>query len=184
VVVLFEEKRMSAKKKEEQKHTAEELISSFGDSIICYCDGACKKNPGPGGSGCFIEFLPKGEGKEKKLDKDIRKYKFIGKNTKSGQCELLAFEMVLDNLLLLPLETRGKRVLILSDSKYCVNMMTKNWEAKENVQDVDRIREKFGRVKKIYKSILLDWVPSHCGIRGNEIADELANLVISLQLAS
>jgi ribonuclease HI len=197
----------NSKKKKIEKQVADvmKLIQSFRQMIICnrknevstclicWSDGACKDNPGESGCGCFIEFVSSSSDDSKSEEKSantIERYKYIGRS-KSGLCELLAIELVLDTLISLAGTNIGttpgwkrKNVHILSDSTYCVNMFTKNWNAKENIEEVARIVKKFTLVKSIFNIVTLNWVPAHQGIPGNEKADELANLAVSTKSSS
>ena len=67
-------------------------------------------------------------------------------------------------------EHRPIKVLICSDSKSMAMSLQKNhW--KDDDPWLKRIKEK---IHQMQSEMTLLWIPSHCDINGNEIADELA----------
>lgn len=135
-----------------------------------YTDGGCRGNPGIGGWGVWLSY----NNKEKTL-------KGSAKNTTNNQMELTAIIQGLQAL-----KSNSVAIDIYTDSKYCINGINSwiagwkknNWKNskkqevknKELWQKLDALRQNF--------DITWHWVKGHSGNKGNEIADELANLAM------
>ncbi len=134
-------------------------VRSEDEAIQLWTDGACTGNPGPAGLGVLYRY----KGEERELSE------YLGRAT-NNIAELTAIlrgvEMV---------EDPTTPVDILTDSSYCVGLLTKGWKAKANAELVARLREAVGRLQDV--RILK--VPGHAGVEGNERADQLATGAIA-----
>jgi ribonuclease HI len=137
--------------------------------VVIYTDGACKGNPGPGGWGAWITF---GE-HEKRL--------CGGENdTTNNRMELSG---AIEGLKAL---TEACKVTLYTDSSYVQKGITqwlagwkkKGWKtaSKQPVKNKDLWQALDDECQR--HDIEWKWVKGHAGIKGNEIADELANLGI------
>ena len=139
------------------------------NKVIMYTDGACRGNPGPGGWGVILNY----GNTEKTL-------KGFDPETTNNRMELIA---VIEGLRALK---RRCDVDLNTDSKYVlqgINEWIDNWKSngwktagKKQVKNVDlwqRLEEETGRHR-----IVWNWVKGHSGVRGNELADRLANQAI------
>ncbi|WP_438463900.1 ribonuclease HI [Marinomonas sp. PE14-40] len=137
--------------------------------VVIYTDGACKGNPGPGGWGAWITF---GE-HEKRL--------CGGENdTTNNRMELSG---AIEGLKAL---TEACKVTLYTDSSYVQKGITqwlagwkkKGWKtaSKQPVKNKDLWQALDEECQR--HDIEWKWVKGHAGIKGNEIADELANLGI------
>lgn len=115
-------------------------------------DGACRKNPGPGGWAAVIE-----KGNEKKEIQGRER------NTTNNRMELRA---IIEALRRLP---NGSNVLLRSDSRYAINVVTGDYDADANLDLVEWARE-------LGASHDIEWthVEGHSGDPENERADDLA----------
>ena len=117
-----------------------------------YTDGSltdCDEGAGAGGT-CFFSF-----------------YK-SGKNTTNFDGEIDAIYTSLQNLFIWLQNCQN--IVILSDSKAAV-------QASINCPKMEKIKEIQSMLKQIQsfsKTIILQWIPAHCGIQGNEKANILA----------
>jgi ribonuclease HI len=126
-----------------------------GETVV-YTDGACTGNPGPAGLGVVVL------GREARTELS----EYLGHGT-NNIAELTA--------ILRGLELTDGPVVIHTDSKYAIGVLTKGWKAKANTELILQIRAalaKRGQVRIVY-------VPGHSGIPLNERADELARRAIS-----
>lgn len=138
-------------------------------NIKIYTDGACRGNPGIGGWGVFIIS----DNEEKKL--------YGGElNTTNNRMELMAA--------IKALESTSTEIIIdlYTDSKYVmdgINSWIQNWKkngwktaAKKPVKN----SELWIQLDKLNLSrhVNWHWVKGHSGDKGNEKADQLANLGI------
>lgn len=130
--------------------------------ITIYTDGASRGNPGPGGYGTVLLAGPY----RKELSEGFRK-------TTNNRMELLAVIKGLESL-----KKEGSEVLVISDSKYVVDAISKGWvwgwikkgfKGKKN-EDLWR------RFVEVYKKHKIDfrWVKGHAGNAENERCDQLA----------
>lgn len=138
--------------------------------VHIYTDGAAKGNPGNGGYGIIMEWV----------GKPYRKEFYEGfRLTTNNRMELLAVIVGLEKL-----KKHNTKVLVISDSKYVVDAVTKNWvfqwEKKgfEGKKNPDLWR----RFLKIYRMHQVDfeWIRGHNNHVQNERCDELA-VMASLQ---
>lgn len=134
-----------------------------------YTDGACRGNPGPGGWGALL------------IAGERRKLMHGGAaESTNNRMELTAVIEALNAL-------QGKRKLTLyTDSKYVldgINSWIEGWKArgwktaaKKPVKNQD-LWEALDKARNRH-DIDWQWVKGHAGNKGNETADELANLGI------
>lgn len=130
--------------------------------ITIYTDGAAKGNPGPGGYGTILRF----GNKEKELSEGYR-------HTTNNRMELLAVIAGLEAI-----KKPDWKVLVVSDSKYVVDAVSKGWleswvkkgfKGKKN-QD---LWERYLRVAGKH-DVKFKWIKGHAGHPENERCDRLA----------
>ena len=134
--------------------------------VVIYTDGACIRNPGPGGFATVLQF------------KECRKEISGGyRKTTNNRMEIMACIVGLKTL------KKPCQVLIYSDSRYVVNSMEKGWvqkwrsngwmrtktESAENVDLWEELLELCERHKVEFR-----WVKGHAGNPENERCDQLA----------
>jgi ribonuclease HI len=152
----------------EQKSAAQKDVRAYleglsSETIRCFTDGSCVGNPGPCGTGVYIQ-LPA---------KEIKHYRYLGEGT-NNKAELSA---VLDAMQLLESEGIDKEtpVVVCTDSTYVVGILTQNWKAKANKEIISPLRA----AVKQWNNITIRWVAGHADIPENDEADRLANLAIA-----
>ena len=121
--------------------------------IYIYTDGSCLGNPGFGGWAAIIND----DGEETVLAG-------TESSTTNNRMELMAAIKALESLV------SSKPAVVLSDSRYLVNTMTKGWKRKAN-QDLWQALDSLvsqGNVR-------WQWVQGHSGDVNNERVDKLAN---------
>lgn len=129
------------------------------DVLQIWTDGACTGNPGPAGAGALIR--ERGE-----LVHEISEY--LGEGT-NNIAELMAILLGLQAV-----TNRDRPIDVMTDSSYCVGLLTKNWKAKANQELIAEVR---GEVAK-FSDLRFVKVPGHAGVPDNERADELAREAI------
>ena len=133
--------------------------------VVIYTDGACSRNPGPGGWGVVLRW----NGTQKELHGGEPQ-------TTNNRMELMAAIQALEAL------NRPSRVQLHTDSTYLLNGITKwiaGWErngwrtsAKRPVKNEDLWRRLIAA--KNGHEVSWEWVKGHAGDPGNERADALA----------
>lgn len=125
-----------------------------------WTDGACSGNPGPAGAGALIR-------ERGTIVHEISKY--LGEGT-NNIAELMAILLGLQAI-----EDRARAIDVMTDSSYCVGLLTKNWKAKANQELIAEIRS----VVAQFTDLRFVKVPGHAGVPDNERADELAREAIT-----
>ena len=134
--------------------------------VTIYTDGACIRNPGPGGYGAVILF-----GRHRKeISAGYRK-------TTNNRMEVLAAIRALEQL------AEPCAVTLYSDSEYLVNAMSKGWAQAWQARGWQRPRggkalnpDLWARLLELAATqrVTFKWVPAHVGIAENERCDRLA----------
>jgi len=124
------------------------------DQITIYTDGGCKHNPGPMGIGVVMEY----KGRTKLYSENL------GQGT-NNIAELTAIFRALQLM-----KTKTIPVIIHTDSKYAIGVLTGMYKAKKNQELIAQIRA----FMQEFSSIRFKKVKGHAGIPGNEMVDELA----------
>lgn len=132
--------------------------------VHIYTDGAAKGNPGPGGYGVVMELV--GTPHKKEFYEGFR-------HTTNNRMELLGVIVGLEKL-----KNQNMKVLVISDSKYVVDSVMKQWvfgwEKKGFVGKKNP--DLWKRFLIIYRKHQVDfkWIKGHNNHIQNERCDELA----------
>lgn len=145
-------------------------------NVDIYTDGACRKNPGPGGYGVYIL-----EGKNKKI---IQGYNEL---TTNNAMELMGILIALKYAIKYP----NNNYKIHTDSSYALNTC-KTWIYSWVNNGTIHIRPNSSILKRIYKFLIelenlkvnyeLIKVKGHSDNEGNNYADYLATSIIDKNL--
>lgn len=136
----------------------------MSQSITLYTDGSSRGNPGPGGYGIVLHLNHTNYYKE--ISQGYRK-------TTNNRMELLAVIVGLETL-----TKDGCEVLVVSDSRYVVDAVSKGWvfgwEKKSFVGKKNP--DLWIRFLKIYRkhNVKFQWVKGHNNHPVNERCDQLA----------
>src|SRR5215469_10422691 len=130
-------------------------LCGMGEAVI-YTDGACSRNPGPGGWGVVLRY---GSAERELHGSDPA--------TTNNRMELMAAISALEAL------TRPVKVTLYTDSRYLLDGITK-WLPGKNVDLWQRLTAAMAPHQITWR-----WVKGHHGDPGNERADELARLGIA-----
>jgi len=141
----------------------------MNEQVVIYTDGACRGNPGPGGWGAILTY----KGKTKEI--------YGGEQqTTNNRMELMAAIQALESL------TKPCSVIVICDSNYVLKGITewmfnwkkRNWKTanKQPVKNEDLWRRLDTAINN--HKIKWQWIKGHSGDKGNDRADELANLGI------
>lgn len=128
--------------------------------VEIHTDGACINNPGPAGAGVVLRYGV--HMKQVKLGLGI---------ATNNIAELMAIKTGLEQI-----TDRSKPIIVYSDSKYSIGILTEDWKAKKNKELVEEIRTLIAT----FSNIRFEWVKAHDGDTWNEKADELANAAATL----
>lgn len=132
--------------------------------VILYTDGSSRGNPGPGGYGLILEWNGKNVFKE--FSQGFRL-------TTNNRMELLAVIVGLEKL-----KREGTTVLVVSDSKYVVDAVTKGWVFSWEKKGFKEKKnpDLWQRFLKVYRkhNVSFKWVKGHNNHPMNERCDQLA----------
>lgn len=142
----------------------------MNNNIDIYVDGACSKNPGPGGFGILIYHTA-----------GFLEIKGAERNTTNNRMELKAAIVALKQI------KNSSTINLYSDSKYLIDGITKwisNWEKKgwrlpngKPVKNKELWLELFDLSKK--HEIKWNWIKGHSDNKFNEMCDAMAKEAIS-----
>jgi ribonuclease HI len=124
-----------------------------------FTDGACSGNPGPAGSGIVL-VAPGGKMHEG--------FDYLGEAT-NNVAELTAILRALEWI-----PPSAGAIVVHTDSKYAIGVLTKGWKAKANQELIAKTRRLVEQ-----RGADLKYVPGHSGVPLNERADELAREAIT-----
>lgn len=139
--------------------------------VVIHTDGACKGNPGRGAWAAVLDCRPH------RLELSA-----AYQATTNNRMELRAAIHALEKL------TQPCEIRLLSDSRYLVDAMTKNWldgwrargwttSARQPVKNVD-LWQRLALACRPHR-ITWEWVKGHAGQAGNERCDQLANQAVA-----
>lgn len=163
----------SSSKKQDYVEMAKALLDSFDkESIVIFTDGSALKNPGPAGSGAYVQ-LP---GCELKTNKNVYlSYSlgyaqnvilllspscFLTRKTTNNVAELTAIYIAIDYLLQLSQGSTLARVYpveIVTDSEYAQNTIEGIKQAHKNVELIEQIQTVLAQ-QRTYQDIRIHWV--------------------------
>ena len=149
--------------------------------IEVYTDGACKGNPGPGGWGVYINVKNIWHDKE---EPDIFEYELYGgnKETTNNIMEMTAVIKATE-WLFLNHYTKDK-VIFFVDSAYIINCYKEKWYNKWVQNEWKTSKNETVKNKELWEKLIIifeqpnfhfEKIEGHSGVKGNEIADKLAN---------
>ena len=86
----------------------------------------------------------------------------------------MAIKIALDNIKLEMERIDIKKIMLFSDSKSAVGILTLGWENKSHTWAIFEIKQAMEILKSQNVTVKINWTPGHAEIAGNEIADKLA----------
>ena len=122
--------------------------------IHVYTDGSATEAVTDGGAGVVI-FTPEG----RKMESGIPTGKHCTNYAAEVQALMHAVDMIRDS------QSDCQQVALFSDAKSVLQAVAED--------NLPCLREKLQKLST-YWQVVLQWVPAHCGVPGNEIADKLA----------
>ena len=142
-------------------HAAQDRLKDLPEGMhVAFTDGACRGNPGPSGCGAVLRLA---DGRR------IEGERSLGQGT-NNIAELSAVGLALE-LLSQAEVSSDDPVLLLTDSRYTLGVLSQGWKAKANRELILGLRERLQQ----WPHLEIEWVAGHVGIAENERADALAN---------
>ena len=122
-----------------------------------FTDGSRRASDGFTGAGVYCKLF--------------QSYATLGRNRNAFDGEIQAIFNALQQLLWR--SSSFSSSVILSDSKSAIQAIV-NYKKAPPSNTILECRDMIRQLSQLQKKIVLQWIPSHCGITGNERADELA----------
>ena len=152
------EKRKSEYSEAELKEMSTKKIGELQVEYKIYTDGSTNADQENGGAGLFVTSAQ---------DEELHRAFFpAGKMCSSFQSECVAMQKAIEWMA----NNKGDSAII-TDSLSMMSALEAN-EWKNNDFHLTTIKNS---VELIESRVILLWIPSHCDVRGNEVADQLAN---------
>ena len=136
-------------------------------TIFAFTDGSCLPNPGPCGAGAAI-LMPGSE-------ETIQIKRPVSPHGSILLGELVAILEVMEYALAHVGDITASRLMIFSDSQSAVGLITLNWKPTCYQSIIEDIMAKMEQVRNDGVETEIIWTPGHADIKGNEMADQLAN---------
>jgi ribonuclease HI len=172
--------RTAAQTAEARTETRNELNKMEATHVRIFTDGSCRRNPGPAGSGAAL-FAPTVADTSPAT---LTAKRALGSKSTNNIAELEAIGIGLD-LLANHLESSSSsaaaaaksmcRVVILTDSKYVLGVLTLGWTPTCNRLIIRSLQDRIKEWTAQLLSFNIKWVPGHVGLAGNTLVDRLAN---------
>ncbi len=152
-------RRTQAQAEAARAEAARALATIPEGTHVAFTDGACKGNPGPCGAGAVVKL-----GSGTQVERGVS----LGHGT-NNVGELTAIGVALDLLEEAGIEPT-ESVVLHTDSRYAMGVLTQGWKAKANARLIGALK---GRLED-WSGLEMRWVAGHVGIPENERADQLA----------
>jgi len=153
------EKKKEEYTEEELRRKTEEKIEGLWAETVMYTDGSTSGEQENGGAGLYV---PKQNG-----DEEVRLCWAAGRYCSSYGAECVAFLRAIEWA-----EANEKRSIVVCTDSLSLHQALE----KDDWRDAD---DWLGEIKEaVYRwdgEATVLWIPSHCGVAGNEVVDELAN---------
>jgi ribonuclease HI len=154
---------------------ANDIINKIPEgSTICYTDGASKGNPGAAGAGAVIVHPGSVHGTELSLG--------TGREGTNNEGELVGIIMALEHII--HNNIRSSKTYILTDSSYAIGVIMLGWVTKSNGELVKLAKRLIASLGKENNQVVIQWVPGHADVEGNELADNMANQGVKKSIAN
>lgn len=167
----------------EAKRIYENLMRELPNSILIFTDGASKYNPGRAGCGTCImvsTHLYKNATGLRRMDEwEGRQSLGIASNNVAELSALNVALHIITNRLRCQVDwEKVQSIEIFSDSRYAVNAVNRIHSGVANRELIDKVIGKMAECSRDICRTNLQWIPAHCGLKGNERADFLCNEAI------
>lgn len=154
---------------EDDQPSQKRLKTDQSNTMVIYTDGACRNNGTPNAKAGYGVFFG---------DDDARNTfgRLEGREQTNNRAELTAIIKALECL------DKSVCVLIKTDSNYSIDAVEKYTfvKNKSKLKNADLIEQLYKLVHSFATPVTLEHVDAHCGIYGNERADELSNRALLL----
>ena len=171
---MFENLGSAGNRSEEQKRSAMDKYNKFmeeksKDNLLIFCDGSVsEKEIG----GCGIVVVSHVE------EEVITANKCLGKFTNNVKAEVEAIVLALINAAEFftnkAIEQSKKNCIILSDCSSALDVITYHRDLDTWGEHLKRIFLLIKQLKEINVTVKMAWIPGHCNLEFNEIADQEA----------
>ncbi|VDO12442.1 unnamed protein product [Rodentolepis nana] len=119
---------------------------------------------------CTVEALENQENVGASVYSELFSFFAVARHNRSAfEGEIEAIRIALCQLSCL--DTKFTKAVVLSDSQSAINSIGSREPPK--TAEIKECRKLYQMLREKNKTVVLQWIPSHCGINGNELADAL-----------
>jgi ribonuclease HI len=164
-------------KGKDEEVNRQEALRRLGEEeydVVIYTDGSASEGRSDGGAGCVVT---RGGYREPEVVETIEVP--AGRVCSSFQAEMVALREALRWLK--ENEVVWRRARLISDSQSSLRALSERAVKGSNSELVARVEEELVRLRGEDRLVVITWVPSHCGVVGNELADRAAGRAARLE---
>ena len=160
----------SAEQSTQGKSTVDEFVQAHRDSsVMIFTDGAVEDD-GLGLGSCAAVLLPVGIDSRETVATEA--FSILTDNIEAEVCGIaLALDIAIQHYSILEPEGKQDNLYILSDCKAAIDIVINRQQVDHHIHVLARVRNHLRTLCDMNIEVTLVWIPGHCNIYYNDLAD-------------